>query len=98
MGRNPPLSFTALFFAFLFVSSGSLPISLAQETVGECLVESAGSLTVDDSPAILSTFQRCASNSVIRFQPTNYTVYTPLALTGLREYLHRSLRGTLINT
>ncbi|KAJ2915343.1 hypothetical protein MD484_g5079, partial [Candolleomyces efflorescens] len=53
--------------------------------VGECIVESADDLSVDDSPAILETFQRCSSNSVIRFLPTNYTVHTPISLIGLQN-------------
>lgn len=55
--------------------------------LGECLVESANDLDVDDSGVILDTFKRCSSNSVIRFSPTNYTVYTPISLTDLRECL-----------
>jgi hypothetical protein len=96
MARGISLSLPLLYLA-LFYTSSIFNAAAAQgleddckprasvPDVGECIVESADDLGIDDSPAILETFQRCSSNSVIRFLPTNYTVYTPISLTGLRK-------------
>ncbi|RXW14388.1 hypothetical protein EST38_g11464 [Candolleomyces aberdarensis] len=96
MARGISLSLPLLYLALL-CTSNVFNIAAAQGTeadckpranlpeVGECIVESADDPRVDDSPAILATFQRCSSNSVIRFLPTNYTVHTPISLIGLQK-------------
>ncbi|KAH8823855.1 putative endopolygalacturonase [Flagelloscypha sp. PMI_526] len=42
---------------------------------------------VDDSPSILSTFQKCATNSEIIFARHNYSAYTPISMTGLSNVI-----------
>lgn len=66
--------------------------------VQECIVRGAGDITVDDSAAIVETFQRCSSNSIIRLTATNYTVYTPISLTGLgRTLVFVSFWDSMVN-
>ncbi|TEB18255.1 pectin lyase-like protein [Coprinellus micaceus] len=78
----------SLLFASLLTTSSVLgAVTPRQDASGseECVVESANDLAVDDSAAILDAFKRCSSNSTIRFNPTNYTVYTPISLTELQN-------------
>ncbi|TEB19473.1 pectin lyase-like protein [Coprinellus micaceus] len=78
----------SLLFASLLTTSSVLgAVTPRQDASGseECVVESANDLAVDDSAAILDVFKRCSSNSTIRFNPTNYTVYTPISLTELQN-------------
>ena len=85
------ISLRSLLFTSLLTTSGVLgAVTPRQDASGseECVVESANDLAVDDSAAILDTFKRCSSDSTIRFNPTNYTVYTPISLTGLSKWIY----------
>ncbi|KAJ3523956.1 hypothetical protein NMY22_g11209 [Coprinellus aureogranulatus] len=77
-----------LILLFLLASRGVLAGLTPRQDASsakECTVESANDLSIDDSNAILDAFNRCSSNSVIRFNRSNYTVYTPISLTGLQD-------------
>lgn len=86
MARITSMSFRLLLVSLLSASNSfaATPyITRAEPT--ECLVTGAGNVTVDDSASILETFKRCSTDSVIRFEQKNYTVHTPIALTGLKN-------------
>ncbi|EKM76209.1 hypothetical protein AGABI1DRAFT_131529 [Agaricus bisporus var. burnettii JB137-S8] len=59
----------------------SLPITRVLSA--ECTVSHSGS--EDDSPAILKAFSDCQVDSVITFQQANYSAFTPISLTGLKN-------------
>lgn len=49
----------------------------------ECTVARSG--TEDDSPAILKAFTDCQVDSTITFSQANYSAFTPVSLTGLKN-------------
>lgn len=49
----------------------------------ECAVAHSNTDGADDSPAIVAAFTECAQDSVITFAQSNYSVFTPVSLTGL---------------
>ena len=49
----------------------------------ECIVLHTEGL--DDSSNILAAFKECAQDSVITFQQTNYSAYTPVTLSELSK-------------
>ncbi|KDR74055.1 hypothetical protein GALMADRAFT_212234 [Galerina marginata CBS 339.88] len=51
----------------------------------ECTVAHSGDDSTDDSSSILKAFTDCASDSVITFQQANYSAYTPVSLTNLKN-------------
>jgi len=58
--------------------------SIAQVFSEECTV--THSEVEDDSPAILKAFTDCQVDSVVTFSQANYSVFTPISLTGLSNY------------
>ncbi|KAF8890677.1 pectin lyase fold/virulence factor [Infundibulicybe gibba] len=79
MLMTPALRFIGLVLAaFIIEAAGSTP------KLKRCTVKHAGH-NVDDSPAILRAFKDCASDSVITFSKANYSAFTPVSLTGLRN-------------
>jgi len=58
--------------------------SIAQVFSEECTV--THSEVEDDSPAILKAFTDCQVDSVVTFSQVNYSVFTPISLTGLSNY------------
>lgn len=65
-------------FTLLFVLASSL---IPRVHSAECTV--AHDAAEDDSPAILKAFTDCQVDSTITFSKANYSVFTPISLTGL---------------
>ncbi|KZV87819.1 putative endopolygalacturonase [Exidia glandulosa HHB12029] len=75
----------------------TLPLLLlasARVQAKECTVVQASD-GADDSPAIIDAFTQCAVDSTITFEQKNYSVLTPVSLTGLKNVTVK-LNGNLL--
>ncbi|KAF9256201.1 putative endopolygalacturonase [Marasmius fiardii PR-910] len=70
---------TIAVFAFFLT-----PLVLLRVQAAECVVEGNNDGT-DDSQHILQAFESCKENGVIQFQQRNYSAYTPISLTDLKN-------------
>ncbi|KAL0064865.1 hypothetical protein AAF712_008118 [Marasmius tenuissimus] len=61
-----------------------LACTIASVYAAECMVESNNN-GQDDSEHILRAFETCKENGIIHFEQRNYSAFTPISLTGLKN-------------